>query len=94
MSDAHLTVIEDRLRTSQDYRAWRAAEVGATPMPITASLHKAISDYGDARAAMALTTATKGLKSAAHAQGLVAIHYRAVLEEITLLSRMLTRDTA
>ncbi len=87
MSNAHLVVIEDRMRTTQDYRAWRAAEVGIAPAPITASLHRAISDYGDARVAMALTTANGGLASASRAQELVAVYYRAVLEEITLLAR-------
>lgn len=88
MSTAHLTVIEDRMRTTQDYRDWRAAEVGTDPLPITASLHRAISDYGDARAALALTTANGGLASASRAQELVAAHYRAVLEEFTLLTRI------
>lgn len=92
MSTAHLTVIEDRMRTTQDYRDWRAAEVGTAPMAITASLHRAISDYGDARAALALTTANGGLASASRAQELVAAHYRAVLEEFTLLTRIAKGD--
>ena len=89
MSAAHLAVIEDRMRTTRDYDDWRAAEVGHAISPIPAQLHAAISRYGDARAAMALTTANGGLASASRAQELVALHYLAVAEEITLMIREL-----
>lgn len=81
------TVIEDRLRATKDYREWRAATVGSNPPAIPGALHRAITTYGDARAALALTTATKGLASASRAQGLVAACYQAVVEEFALLTQ-------
>lgn len=85
VSDAHLTVIEDRLRTSQDYRAWRAAAAKPWLKSIPTPLHEAISQYGDARVALALTTAKGGLQSASRAQELVATYYQAITEEYTML---------
>lgn len=85
MNDAHLAVLEDRLRAGKEYRDWRAGFVGPTLPPLPSGLYAAITAYGDARGAMALTTRGMALQSAARAQELVAIHWRAVEEEYALL---------
>ena len=69
------------------YAAWRAGQVGGGRIAMPTTLHQAISDYGTARAKLAIKARHGGLKETGEAQEDVAAAWRAVEEEYTLAAQ-------
>lgn len=69
------------------HAAWRTGQVGGNPLDIPSPLYRAISDYGTARANLAIKARHGGLSETGNAQVDVAAAMRVIMEEFTLLIR-------